>query len=102
MFLNDLIKKTPGLSTLFNSSLQMLSSVNKDPSGKQTQQLVSTNAKAAGLVLLVLLFSFGLFFNPSQVQQQQQQQQPFVLPWSSTQLQVLSLITSQLFRTWES
>jgi hypothetical protein len=79
MFLNDLIKKTPGLSTMFNSSLQMLSAVDASPNGKQTQQLISTNAKAAGLVLLVLLFSFGLFFNPSQLQQQQ----PLPLPWDS-------------------
>jgi hypothetical protein len=84
-FLNDLIKKTPGLSTLFNSGLQMLSSVGKVQNSKQTPpQLLSTNARAAGVVLLVLLFSFGLFLSPSQFPQEQS----LMAPWSSPQPQL--------------
>jgi hypothetical protein len=73
IYLHDMIKKTPGLSTLFTAGANYMASFSKG------QQNLSANVKSAGLCLMILLFSFGLFFNNMQPQQQQQ-----ALPWDRT------------------
>ncbi len=72
IYLHDMIKKTPGLSTLFTAGASYMASFSKG------QQNLSANVKSAGLCLMILLFSFGLFFNNMQPQQQQ------ALPWDRT------------------
>jgi len=72
IYLHDMIKKTPGLSTLFTAGANYMASFSKG------QQNLSANVKSAGLCLMILLFSFGLFFNNMQPQQQQ------ALPWDRT------------------
>jgi hypothetical protein len=77
IYLHDMIKKTPGLSTLFTAGANYMASFSKG------QQNLSANVKSAGLCLMILLFSFGLFFNNMQPQQQQ------ALPWDRTGREVI-------------
>lgn len=63
--LQGLIKKTPALQQLWTSGINYVASLAKQQSEETQQAPASThgnNVKAAGVCLLVLLFSFGLFF----------------------------------------
>jgi hypothetical protein len=83
MYLHDMIKKTPGLSTLFTAGSNYMASFSKG------QQNLSSNVKSAGLCLMILLFSFGLFFNNMQPQQQQ------ALPWDRTTREAIPEVSYQ-------
>eukprot|EP01122_Echinamoeba_exundans_P008823 TRINITY_DN3002_c0_g1_i1.p1 TRINITY_DN3002_c0_g1~~TRINITY_DN3002_c0_g1_i1.p1 ORF type:complete len:641 (+),score=225.89 TRINITY_DN3002_c0_g1_i1:408-2330(+) len=63
--LQGLIKKTPALQQLWTSGINYVASLAKQQKEESQQAPASThgnNVKAAGVCLLVLLFSFGLFF----------------------------------------
>ena len=67
--LQGLIKKAPALQQLWTSGINYVASLAKqqkdeaaNPSNSQPATTVGNNVKAAGVCLLVLLFSFGLFF----------------------------------------
>jgi len=54
IYLHSVIKKNPGLSSLFQGMNYL---------GKVSKQGYSNNVKVAGVCLMIILFSFGLFFN---------------------------------------
>jgi hypothetical protein len=68
-YLQGMLKKTPGLTQLFTSGINYVAGLAKqdaiaarEPQHAQHNAPVGNNVKAAGVCLLVLLFSFGLFF----------------------------------------
>eukprot|EP01121_Diplochlamys_sp_Union-15-3_P022144 TRINITY_DN933_c0_g1_i1.p1 TRINITY_DN933_c0_g1~~TRINITY_DN933_c0_g1_i1.p1 ORF type:complete len:596 (+),score=97.94 TRINITY_DN933_c0_g1_i1:88-1875(+) len=56
-YLHDIIKKNPGLSSLFQGMNYL---------GKISKQGYTNNVRVASVCLMLILFSFGLFFNPHQ------------------------------------
>lgn len=95
VYLQNVIKKTPGLSTLFNTGINYVASLAKQ---QQHQPNLQNNVRAAGVCLLILLFSFGLFF-PQAAQQSSGASQP-ALPFDTSREPIPEVLpsTTRIFK----